>query len=70
MDGKNDFIALKDLSYEDFKSSGRDENVNVETICSFLELLAKFHALSIALKQSDPTFAKKAANIPVGFIFT
>ncbi|KAF7267325.1 hypothetical protein GWI33_019444 [Rhynchophorus ferrugineus] len=63
IDGKHDFIALKDLSYDGFKASGRDESFSVGTVCSFLELLAKFHALSLALKQSDPNFAKKAAKL-------
>ncbi|XP_030767783.1 uncharacterized protein LOC115891469 [Sitophilus oryzae] len=62
-DGQNDFLALEDLSCQGFKAAGRVENFSLESIRVFLTTLAKFHALSLALKQNNPEFVELAKGL-------
>ncbi|XP_030755897.1 uncharacterized protein LOC115882160 [Sitophilus oryzae] len=62
-DGQNDFLVLEDLTCRGFKAAGRNENFSFVSICVFLTTLAKFHALSLALKQNNPEFVKIAKSL-------
>ncbi|XP_050299575.1 uncharacterized protein LOC126738346 [Anthonomus grandis grandis] len=62
VDGQNDFIALEDLSYDHFKSSGRNDDITREKLSVFLKTLAHFHALGIATKLRNPDFENIASS--------
>lgn len=53
-DGENDFIALEDVSFYGFNNMDRSKGVNYEHTVAFLQILAKFHALSLAYKDQHP----------------
>lgn len=67
--GKNDYIALKDLSFDGYGTIQRDLGITREIASLFLELLANFHALSIAAREKDSEFEKVARSLKVGFFY-
>ncbi|XP_049826062.1 uncharacterized protein LOC109594553 isoform X2 [Aethina tumida] len=62
-DGEHDFIALEDLSYKGYKTAEREGSVNFDQTKLGLILMAKFHALSIALRDQKPEFDNVASDI-------
>lgn len=64
-DGEHDFIALEDLSYKGYKTAEREGSVNFDQTKLGLILMAKFHALSIALRDQKPEFDNVASDIQV-----
>ncbi|KAJ8928505.1 hypothetical protein NQ314_018936 [Rhamnusium bicolor] len=62
-DGKDDYIALKDISFEGYGTFQRDKGVSQEYASLFLKLLANFHALSVAAKDQNPDFERAAKSL-------
>ncbi|XP_041971551.1 uncharacterized protein LOC121727656 [Aricia agestis] len=54
MDGVNDVICLEDASLEDFGSAVRQEGIDISHCKVTLKSLAKYHALSFAMRDQDP----------------
>ncbi|XP_018576355.1 uncharacterized protein LOC108914922 [Anoplophora glabripennis] len=61
--GENDYVALKDLSFEGYETVQRDIGIDQDYALLFLKLLANFHALSIAARHLDPEFEKVARSL-------
>ncbi|VEN37526.1 unnamed protein product, partial [Callosobruchus maculatus] len=62
-DGNDDFVAMVDISYDGYKSIGRQDKITRQHISLFLKLLAHFHALSIAAKEQVPGFVEVASSL-------
>ncbi|KAJ8919236.1 hypothetical protein NQ315_003819, partial [Exocentrus adspersus] len=62
-DGKNDYIALKDISFDGYGTGERNLGIDRECASLFLKLLANFHALSIAARHQNPHFEKVARSL-------
>lgn len=62
IDGDNDFIVLEDVSPQGYKSAIRGCDLDESHSLAILKLLAKFHSLSIALKDQKPEIFEKAAT--------
>ncbi|GLV44667.1 uncharacterized protein CBL_20578 [Carabus blaptoides fortunei] len=53
-DGKNDYIALEDLTAQSYVPFKRQNQMDYENIVMIIRLFARFHALSFALKDRIP----------------
>lgn len=61
-DGENDYIALDDLGIYGFKIANRQKTLDLNHCILIMELLGKFHGLSIAMKDQCPEQYKKLEN--------
>lgn len=68
-DGENDYVALKDLSFDGYDTVQRDLGITQEKASFFLKLLANFHALSIAARQQNSEFEEVARTLKVGCVY-
>ncbi|XP_035896949.1 uncharacterized protein LOC118505364 isoform X1 [Anopheles stephensi] len=53
-DGVNDFIAMDDLGQYGYKTASRSEGIKLDECLRCVRSLARFHALSFALKLQEP----------------
>ncbi|XP_063216112.1 uncharacterized protein LOC134527390 isoform X2 [Bacillus rossius redtenbacheri] len=53
-DGENDFIILEDLAPDGYQIPPRSEGLDYAHCFKILATLARFHALSLALRDQDP----------------
>uniref|UniRef100_A0A3F2Z0C6 CHK domain-containing protein n=2 Tax=Anopheles merus TaxID=30066 RepID=A0A3F2Z0C6_ANOME len=53
-DGVNDFVAMEDLGQYGYKTASRDKGVELADCLRCICSMARFHALSFAMKQQDP----------------
>lgn len=53
-DGENDWIMMKDLTYEGFGSACRQTGMDYNHMKLALETLGKFHGLSLVYKHQRP----------------
>ncbi|KRT85442.1 phosphotransferase, partial [Oryctes borbonicus] len=58
-DGKTDFIALEDLSYQGFKALERSLGLDLDAALFTLKYFAKFHAIAVAYREQHPDEFKK-----------
>ncbi|PSN55206.1 hypothetical protein C0J52_00622 [Blattella germanica] len=61
-DGNNDFVAMEDMSVHRYASAERMEGLDFEHSAHILQTLARFHALSLAMKDQDPDGFKVLGN--------
>ncbi|KAI8423836.1 hypothetical protein MSG28_012846 [Choristoneura fumiferana] len=61
-DGSNDIVCLEDASLESFGSAVRQEGINLEHCKLTFKVLAKFHALSFAMKDQEPEEFERISN--------
>lgn len=54
IDGTNDFIALEDLCPDGFGSASRQAGVDFEHCRIIMQILGKFHAVSLAIGDQEP----------------
>ncbi|XP_069681835.1 uncharacterized protein [Periplaneta americana] len=53
-DGENDFVVMEDVSISGYVSGDRKEGQNLDHCVAVLQVLGRFHALSLAMKHQDP----------------
>uniref|UniRef100_A0A4Y0BMJ8 CHK domain-containing protein n=1 Tax=Anopheles funestus TaxID=62324 RepID=A0A4Y0BMJ8_ANOFN len=53
-DGVNDFVAMDDLGQYGYKTASRSKGVELDECLRCIRSLARFHALSFAMKQQEP----------------
>ncbi|KAK9730814.1 Ecdysteroid kinase-like family [Popillia japonica] len=59
-DGKRDFIALENLSFQEFKALDRSSSgLDLDTTLFILRNFARFHALSVAYREQYPNEFQK-----------
>ncbi|XP_044254739.1 uncharacterized protein LOC123005162 [Tribolium madens] len=61
-DGENDYVALLDLSFEGYTSAERGAGLDYPHTVAILQVLAKFHAVSLAFKDQQPQNFETAAT--------
>lgn len=61
-DGTNDIVCLEDASLESFGSAVRQEGIDLEHCKLTFKVLAKFHALSFAMKDQEPEEFERISN--------
>ncbi|XP_067003280.1 uncharacterized protein [Anabrus simplex] len=61
-DGENDFVIMEDVSHSGFVAPKRQEGFDYEHCCAVLQIMGRFHALSLAMKDQEPEEFKKAAS--------
>ncbi|EFA02417.1 uncharacterized protein LOC663797 [Tribolium castaneum] len=61
-DGENDYVAMQDLSFEGYTSAERGAGLDYPHTVAILQVLARFHAVSLAFKDKKPQEFEKAAT--------
>lgn len=61
-DGKNDFIALEDLTAQSYTHFKREKELDYDCVLFIVKLFAKFHALSFAFKDQFPKEFEELAD--------
>jgi hypothetical protein len=62
IDGSNDYVALLDVSPQGYEGSIRSTSLDENHSAAILQLLAGFHALSLAFKDQQPELFENAAS--------
>lgn len=62
-DGDNDFIVLQDVKYLGYDTVSRFSCLPYDQCKSFIEAIARFHAISFAYKNDKPTEFKRFSSI-------
>lgn len=62
-DGKNDFIALEDLTVQSYVHFKREKDLDYDCVLFVVKLFAKFHALSFAFKDQFPKEFEELADV-------
>ncbi|KAK7869898.1 hypothetical protein R5R35_013696 [Gryllus longicercus] len=61
-DGENDIVVMEDVSYKNYKTTNRQDGLNYEQCEILMNVLGRFHALSIAMKEKEPGAFKEAVS--------
>jgi hypothetical protein len=62
IDGSNDYVALLDVSPQGYEASVRSTSLDENHSAAILQVLAGFHALSLAFKDQQPELFENAAS--------
>ncbi|XP_063216108.1 uncharacterized protein LOC134527388 [Bacillus rossius redtenbacheri] len=62
VDGENDFISLEDLAPAGYKSTSRLEGLDYAHTSMAMKILARFHALSFAIRDQEPDMFREMVD--------
>lgn len=61
-DGENDFIALEDLTSDGYETTDRENGLDFNQCKQIMTLIGKFHALSLAFRDQEPSEFEKMVD--------